>query len=210
MVVNPIEKTVARKMIVENHYSHKWTSCRYALGLFDNDKLKGCAVYGYPVGRRVVASIAAELQKDEVLELTRLWVCDSLGHNTESWFIGQTFKWLKKNAPKIKVLIAYSDPLAGHIGFIYQATNWLYQGNNMMLVRGFIHHINGEALHPRTCVAKYGTIETEFLKGIDPNYRREPLKKKHRYIYVLDKKAKLTFKHDFKPYPKNNQNSDWK
>ncbi|TVM02310.1 MAG: hypothetical protein CV087_09785 [Candidatus Brocadia sp. WS118] len=209
MQIAQIEKNLAKQLIIENHYSHKWTSCRYALGLFKDGSLKGCAIYGYPVGRRVVQSIAPELDKSEVLELTRLWLCDSLGYNSESWFIGQTFKWLRKNDPKIKVLIAYSDPLANHVGFIYQATNWLYQGQDMMLVKGFIHHVNGEALHPRTCVAKYGTIDTAFLRQIDANYRREPLKKKHRYLYVLDRKAKLSFKHLFKPYPKNNDRSDW-
>ena len=68
-------------MIVKNHYSHKWTSCRYALGIFyktDNEhqffdeteeKLAGVAIYGYPVGRSAPKSISPELKEEEVLEL---------------------------------------------------------------------------------------------------------------------------------------------
>ena len=78
-------------MIVKNHYSHKWTSCRYALGIFyetDNEhtffdekdeKLAGVAIYGYPVGRSAPKSISPELKEEEVLELTRLFIFDDYG-----------------------------------------------------------------------------------------------------------------------------------
>ena len=32
--VREISKKIAKEMIVKNHYSHAWTSCRYALGIF--------------------------------------------------------------------------------------------------------------------------------------------------------------------------------
>lgn len=210
-IIKPLDKTIAKQLIIANHYSKKWSSCRYALGLYLNDTIAGIAIYGYPVGRQVVGSIAAGITKDEVLELTRLWVDDAFGKNTESYFIGRTFDWLRKNDPKIKILISYSDPLANHVGYIYQATNWLYQGNNMMLIKGYLHQINGELLHPRTCVAKYGTIDKKYLTEIDPAYKRLPLKKKHRYLYILDKKLRkiVKLKHPVLAYPKNNENSDW-
>lgn len=97
---------------------------------------------------------------------------DSAEYNTESYFLGQTFKWLRNNDKDVWVLIAYSDPMYGHVGYIYQATNWLYQGNNTMLVKGYLHYINGEWLHPRTCVARYGTIKSHELLKIDPNYKK--------------------------------------
>lgn len=126
--IKNIDRSVAKRLIIENHYSHKWTSCRYALGLILDGRIVGVCIYGFPVGRRVVKSISSLLENNNVLELTRLWVDDSEGKNTESYFIGRTFKWLRENASNVKVLISYSDPLANHVGFIYQATNWLYQG----------------------------------------------------------------------------------
>lgn len=207
-----IDKKIAKELIVKNHYSHKWTSCRYAYGLFLGNELKGLAVYGFPIGRQVVKSISPILENSDVLELTRLWVDDSEGKNTESYFIGQTFKLLRNNT-SIKCLISYSDPYYSHVGIIYQATNWLYQGNNTMLVKAYMHVVNGEALHPRSCVAKYGTIKTNELLKIDPNYHRIEMLKKHRYIYILDRRYKKrileTLVHPILPYPKNNDNCKW-
>lgn len=103
-----IDKKLGKQIIVEHHYTHKWSSCRYCLGLFDGDALLGVAVYGFPVGRQTVKSITPDLKNDEVLELTRFWVVDGTPKNTESYFLGKTFDWLRKNT-KIKVLISYSD-----------------------------------------------------------------------------------------------------
>lgn len=208
-----VEKNVAKELIVTNHYSHKWTSCRYALGLFDKESLVGVAVYGFPVGRQTVKSITPDLMNDQVLELTRLWLRDEEPKNSESWFIGQTFDWLRKNTG-IKILISYSDPMQDHLGIIYQATNWMYQGNSTMLIKGYLHKINGEVMHPRSVVAKFGTIKTEDLLKIDPQYERLEMKKKHRYLYVLHnrdrRKMVSEFKHPIKPYPKDNLNTTWK
>lgn len=210
--ISPIDKKLARDIIIKNHYTHKWSSCRYALGLFLDDIVYGVAIYGFPVGRRVVKSITPSLENTEVLELTRLWLKDEAPKNSESFFIGKTFKWLRENTD-IKVLISYADPMANHVGIIYQATNWLYQGNNTMLVKGYLHKINGEVLHPRSVVAKYGTTKASTLVNIDPNYERIELKKKHRYIYILSKKDRKEIlqdlKHPILPYPKNNDNCDW-
>ena len=222
MYIGQIDKNVAKRLIIKNHYSHKWSSCRYALGLFDetqkvgiiepDDKLIGVAVYGYPVGRQVVKSIAPSLKNSDVLELTRLWLEDEAPKNSESYFLGQTFKWLRENTD-VKVLISYSDPMHGHTGVIYQATNWLYQGNNTMLVKGYMYCIKGEWLHPRTVVALYGSVKDKNLKEIDPDYTKKEMKKKHRYIYILHKKDRKKIlselKHKIFPYPKNNENCDW-
>ena len=66
------------------------------------------------------------LEKEQVLELTRLYIDDGYGKNIESLSMGKSFKWLKQNAEDIKMLISYR-PRTNNLGTIYQATNWLYQ-----------------------------------------------------------------------------------
>ena len=137
--VRPISKSVAKDIIIKNHYSGIWTKVSYCLGLYveddshsffsSTDKLIGVATYGDPIGRHSGQSISELLDRKEVLELTRLFVFDGYGCNVESWFVGQTFKWLRKHARHIIGLISYSDPKAGHLGTVYQSTNWIYQGN---------------------------------------------------------------------------------
>ena len=72
LFLKPIDKQVASKMIVKNHYSHAWTMCTYALGVFEkkdtvffdgaNDNLIGVLIYGYPVGRKVVNGLSKKLE----------------------------------------------------------------------------------------------------------------------------------------------------
>ena len=209
-------------MIVKHHYSHKWTMCRYALGIFyemDNDhsffdekeeKLIGVAIYGYPVGRLATTSISEELKSEEVLELTRLFIFDEYGKNTESISLSKTFKWLQKNTD-IKALISYSDPEERHLGIIYQATNWIYQGNSIrhMGNYGIALEEDGKFMHSRTVSATYGSHNVEHLKKkIGHTFWRKEEPEKHRYIYFLcgkkDKKKMMkSLKHPSLPYPKN-------
>ena len=209
-------------MIVKHHYSHKWSMCRYALGIFyktDNqhsffdekeEKLAGVAIYGYPVGRLATTSISDELKPKEVLELTRLFIFDEYGKNTESISLSKTFKWLQKNTD-IKALISYSDPEQRHLGIIYQATNWIYQGNSIrhMGNYGIALEEDGKFMHSRTVSATYGSHNVEHLKKkIGHTFWRKEEPEKHRYIYFLcgkkDKKKMMkSLKHPPLPYPKN-------
>jgi hypothetical protein len=221
MYVKELPKKLSRKMIEKYHYTHAWTSCRYALGLFyktDNqhaffdeveEKLIGTAVYGSPVGRLSAQSISEELDTSEVLELTRLFIHDGYGKNAESFFISKTMSWLKENTD-IKALMSYADPKEGHLGGIYQATNWLYQGDKIRYCDSWLFRLveDGDWIHPRTIFAQYGTNDLNVLKkkiGHSFWVKEEP--RKHRYVYILaskkDKKKIIkNLKHPMLPYPK--------
>jgi len=203
--VNRISVSVAKELITLHHYSHSWTTCKHAIGLLKDDCVVGVAVYGNPVGRLAAQSISPFVKENEVLELTRLWVADSEGKNSESWFLGKTFDWIKKHDNQIRVLLSYTDPSQGHKGTIYQATNWLYQGD----VRGteyFLYKIGNKHMHPRTAFSTYGTNDIVELKKIIPNIETIILEQKLRYIYILDKKNRnhiiSTLKHPIKKYDK--------
>jgi hypothetical protein len=220
--VRPINKNVAKDIIINNHYSGIWTKVSYSLGLFyvsndshkffggTNERLIGVACYGDPVGRNAGASISDALERTEVLELTRLFVFDGYGSNIESWFVGQTFKWLKENTPHIKALVSYSDPKAGHVGTVYQATNWIYQGNKIRWSDSwaFKWTEEDEWHHSRTSYHKYRTNDPKIIQTMVTSpfwIKREP--RKHRYIYILKDRKKLikTLKYPTLPYPKESE-----
>ena len=220
--IREINKSVAKQMIVKYHYSHAWTMCRYALGVYYNgddgffgsEKLIGCLVYGYPVGRSAIKSVIDGLEKDECLELTRLFIHDGYGSNIESYAMGQSFKWMKENAPKIKMLLSYADPEQLHLGGIYQATNWLYQDcRDIQLMPNYSVSL-GEPhkwIHSRTVFSRYGSHNVEHLKEqIGHTFYRKREAPKHRYLYFLgssreNKKMRKQLKHDCKTYPKNKE-----
>ena len=198
--IRQIDKPTAKKMVVKYHYSKLWTKCSVALGIFyqtgnehaffdePEEKMIGVIVYGDPIGRHSGASISEGLDRTEVYELTRLYVHDGYGSNIESWFISQSFKWLKKNQPHIKALISYASPMEGHVGTIYQASNWIYQGNSIRPNDGWLFKFteNGEWQHGRTIFPYYKTNDPEKIreKVTEPFWIKQELRK-HRYVYIL-------------------------
>jgi hypothetical protein len=225
-VVRSISKTVAKDLIIKNHYTHKWTMCQVAYGLFfkeddknefiegNFEKIVGVCVYGSPVGRSAADSFCSLVKNDEVFELTRLWVEDGYGRNVESWFISQTFKLLKKEYNHIKIVLSYSDEEQGHKGIIYQATGFYYQGNKgIALMPNFSVSLTGPPnykwIHSRTVQSTYGSHNVEYLKKkIGHTFWRKKESTKHRYFYILtnkvEKKKILTnLKHPCLSYPKD-------
>jgi hypothetical protein len=219
--IREINKKTAKKMIVENHYSHLWTKCSVALGIFyetgnehaffdeAEEKLIGTCVFGDPVGRSSGESISPLIDRAEVFELTRLFIFDGYGNNIESWFISQSMNWLRKNRPHIRALVSYADPKEGHPGTIYQATNWIYQGIIGNTTWSFKFNENDRWKHGRTIFPYYGTNDIEKIQRQvkEPFWiRKEP--RKHRYIYLLTskkhrKKIMKNLKYPILDYPKS-------
>jgi hypothetical protein len=230
--VAPIAKSIAKDIIVKKHYTHAWTACRYSLGIyykednditFDGDKLIGAIIYGFPVGAKAPTSVCEGLTKDNVLELTRLYCDDGYGSNIESYALGQSFRWLKENDTNIKVLISYADNGQGHLGGIYKATNWRYEGysSQMNLMPNYdisLTGIDGPFIHSRTVFSKWGSNNLEHLKkeigksGYKEFWRRRS-PDKHRYIQILtqNKKEKkdLLSRLKQKEYPYPNSTADY-
>lgn len=223
--IRQISKSIAEKMIVSNHYTHKWTQCTVALGIFvsgreeneffhDDETLVGCLIYGNPVGRSASTSISTNLKHEEVLELTRLWVEEGTGKNTESFVISQSFKWIKSNMPNIKCVLSYADDEL-HIGKIYQATNFIFMGRTgeMNLMPNFSISLTKDPykwIHSRSVFSKFGSHNVEHLKRcIGQTFWRKKEASKFKYVYFLcNKKEKIEFiknlKQKPKPYPKEN------
>lgn len=224
LIIQKISNDLAKNIIVKNHYTHKWTICELALGLyiekskerFDFPELVGVIVFGPTAGANVSKSVSPLLEKNQLWELKRLWIDDKCIKNTESWFISQSINYIKNNCKQIKCLISYADPDAGHIGTIYQASNWIYQNiERPPKTSGYVVSFNNGKTwqHGRTLFNKYGTFE--FNKLVDQLPRPfliKELSTKERYIYPLVKhseKRKLmnSLNHKPLPYPKINKDS---
>ena len=92
LIIKGVPKEEAKRMIVENHYSHKWNEGgfgKYNFGVFraeEPDKCLGVAVYGYM--KTPAAKIFTHPNpKAWVCELNRMWIDDTLGKNAESVLI---------------------------------------------------------------------------------------------------------------------------
>lgn len=202
LYVEKIHNSIAKELIVKHHYTHKWTIAELCIGIYDKSKgsvffdvptLVGTVVFGPTAGANVARSVSPLLNHHNLWELKRLWVADELGKNTESWVIGQCLKYIKQHHSEIKCLISYADPDAGHIGTIYQATNWLYQDiERRKGTSGYIVSFDGGTKwqHSRTLFNKYGTFNYNKLVEVLPRpFKIKELSVKERYIYPLGSKV---------------------
>lgn len=79
-------------------------------------------------------------KKNEKLEALIQRGCSSswAPRNLGSWLIMKSLKWMVTNTPK-RFFTGYSDPRANEVGFIYQACNFDFLGNNFGAKKAYIH-----------------------------------------------------------------------
>ena len=136
----------------------------------------------------------------EVAELTRVALRE---HKTPvTQLLAKAMTLLKQTSPGLKLIVSYADINQGHIGIIYQASNWIYEGKT---VPAGYFIINGVRKHGRSVSAFYKTSSLEWLrKNIDPDARIVYDQGKHKYLMPLDKKTRKQIILLSKPYPKEN------
>ena len=107
--VEPVPRSAIQKFIEKWHYSHsingvQQTQC---FALFDNMKMIGAMIYALP-SMKATAAKYNPINPLRCWELRRLCCIDDTPTNTESFFIGKTLRWLKRNTDA-EVIISYSD-----------------------------------------------------------------------------------------------------
>jgi hypothetical protein len=202
IMVKELNLKLAKKIIIGNHYSHSWPNTSVALGYYARNKLIGVVCFGVGANKSLIPSVCKGVNANEGFELVRLFAFDWAPRNIESFMISQSIKYLQKNYPQIKVLVSFADPAQGHLGIIYQATNWIYTGKG----KGeFFFRHNGKVIHPRTL--------SDYPKEKRMKIRRNPKSRvwkegKHRYVYLLgSRKQRKLLKRCLRlprlPYPKS-------
>ena len=123
MEVKPIKSFETKPWLLNRHYAKRLPSISYAFGLFDEGVLVGVCTYGSPASPSLCVGVCGEQHRDKVLELNRL-VVDSSEPNSASMLVSRSLKML----PKPSIVVSYADTAQGHVGYVYQSTNFLYTG----------------------------------------------------------------------------------
>jgi hypothetical protein len=144
------------KFLKDWHYSETVSSLltKYIFTLEMYGDLVGIAVFGTPAGRNSQQKYADNKDPNGVLELRRLCCIDDTPKNTESFFIGSCLRWLKKNSD-IHTIVSYADPMWGHDGTIYKATNFDYLGFSENNQCKYIYQYNNKIYSNRTRSKKF-------------------------------------------------------
>jgi hypothetical protein len=195
--IKKIDYKTAMDLIVKNHYLHRKAPCSIAFGLFLDDEIKGVICYGTPSSAPLRKGIAGKENAFNVIELTRLWVCDSVPKNGESFLIGRTIKKAGK-----EIIVSFAEIEQGHVGTVYQATNWLYTG---LSAKRTNWNIDGIHKHCQTLADKYSAKEIRDIYG--DKFKLIDRPRKHRYIFINAKGKRKdeimkSLRYKIQPYPK--------
>lgn len=199
--IKQIENSIAQDIVVKYHYLHRKAPCSIAFGLFENgtNNLVGVVMYGTPASSPLRKGICGPDEAMNVIELTRLWIDDKVAKNGESFLIGNTISLVPK-----EIIVSFAEVEKGHVGYVYQATNWIYTG--LSKIRGN-WTVKGLDKHSHTIADKYTSKELREKFGDD--FITVPRPRKHRYIYfnVKSKRRKKELlsklRYGIEPYPKN-------
>lgn len=183
-VVRRITYDETKPFLLNIHYARRMPCITDAFGLFVNGELVGVVTYGVPASRPLCIGLAGVENEKNVRELNRLCIRPDLnggGRNYASFLVSHSLKML----PNGTFVVSYADTAWTHVGYIYQACNFLYTG--MSAKRKDTYQPGG--LHPR---------------AYDKNNHSDKFQtrsQKHRYVYLVgDKRTRKRMRQQLK-YP---------
>ena len=196
--VMQIQPKETYQWLLEKHYAKRIPQIMHSFGLYVDGALKGVVTYGIPASPALCMGICGKEYSDKVLELNRLCLMEN-NKNESSFLVSHSIQLL----PKPTIVVSYADTSQGHVGYVYQATNFLYTGLSANRVDWTIKGM--EHKHSKT-ISDGMTLESIKEKYGDDFYYTER-SRKHRYILFhgskTDKKImKKLLKYNIKPYPK--------
>lgn len=198
MTVGPVEQIDVREFCRRWHYSNNGGSASWSYGLYDGDVLVGVVAYNLPT-RQTCASVFGEEFVDKVAHMGRLVCADDAPRNSESRLIGASLKMISEDKGFWAVL-TFAAQSAGHVGYVYQATNAIYTGTG----GDTKFWIDADGRRRGT---KQGTRANAMRLAAVEGWQLVKEPPKHRYVYILGTPAqrrerRQLLKLPSLPYPK--------
>ena len=170
--VRRIPYSEAKPFIESIHYSRKMPNVTDAFGLFVGGEMVGVVTYGIPASHPLCIGLAGEKNVNMVKELNRLAILPKYtggGYNYASYLVSHSLKEL----PKGTFVVSYADTAWTHVGYVYQACNFLYTGTSAKRLDTY----QPGGLHPRA------------YNKDDHSALYQTRSTKHRYVYLVGSKS---------------------
>ncbi len=195
--VRSIPREIAIEWLLHKHYAKRIPSITHSFGYFEQSVLQGVVTYGIPPSPSLCIGLCGEKYRYIVYELNRLTILEDHNKNLASYLVANSMKLM----PKPSIIVSYADTSMNHVGYVYQATNFIYTG--LSAKRKEWREI-GLNTHSKSVVEMYSLEER---LNNPTRFEHVPRPQKHRYIYFLGNKRKVKeFKEKLNypvlPYPK--------
>ena len=202
MQVLPIKSEETEPWLLKKHYARRMCPISYAFGLYDDNQLVGVVTYGMPASSSLRNGICGVEHNEKVIELNRL-CCDNK-KNYASTLVGRSLQML----PKPTIVVSYADTEHGHVGYVYQATNFIYTGLSAKRtdwrLKGF-EHLHGQTI---TDMSRGQENRAQWMRDkFGDDFYLQDRSRKHRYVYFVGSKTQKkimqsALMYDIEPYPK--------
>lgn len=175
-----IDQKDASILVQAYHYKHAPAgSVSWAYGAFVDGEMIAAVTFGTFPSPQIARSIGTPYP---LTELNRLVIAEyaEIRKNLASSLVGFALRSL----PKPLVVVSYADTAEGHVGYVYQATNFLYAG--AATAHDSLYRFSGETLHPRTLASRGISAPAKWAKEVGAE--RVLPQPKHRYVYIVAEK----------------------
>lgn len=134
------------------------------LGGFINNELCGVMSLGWGVRpMHTIKRLFPSLDTKDYWEIGKLCCVDEAPRNFESAFISKCLKYVKSTHPEKKLIFTWADGMLGKVGYVYQASNFLYGG---FIWTDTYLTASGEKVHPRKTGCIGGRPDKSKLKEL--------------------------------------------
>jgi hypothetical protein len=178
------------------HYSKRMPKSKLAkIGVWECGLFVGAIIYGCGATSDLVKRYG--LNATEGVELVRI----ALGkHNSSvSRCIAVSLRMIRREYPKLRLVVSFADPEQGHSGGVYKASNWIYDGKTSTSDE-YIY--KGKRWHGRAFRASHPGMEKH------PEVQVVRGSSKHRYLMPLDDEMRAIIAPLARPYPKRAGSAD--
>jgi hypothetical protein len=183
MRVLPIKYEETKDWLLNVHYLKRMPVISYAFGLFEDSDCLGIVTFGLPASPSLCKGICGDEWSSKVIELNRMCFREQV-KNGNSYLISQAMKFI----PKPMIVVSYADTKFGHLGKVYQASNFIYTGITKERTDGSPKKEGSHSRH-----------DVDYTKRVDRSA-------KHRYVFISanksDRKKILNaLNYKVQPYP---------
>lgn len=178
--VKAIDSRTAYPWILNRHYAKRLCPISFAFGAFRQNELIGIVTYGTPASAPLRAGICGPAWACRVLELNRL--CCENTKNIASTLVGRSLRLL----PSPRIIVSYADTEQKHVGFVYQAANFIYTGLSAKRTDWKIkgrEHLHGATVADESRGQENRAQWMRDKYGDDFYLKARP--RKHRYVFVI-------------------------
>jgi hypothetical protein len=174
-----------RQLLDKYHYARYGRAASIIYQVTTPDDRIVAVVKFAPVVRKEVAT-SEGLEQLEVLELDRFLIVPGVAtKNLGSKIMSMVIQAVKRSKPDVTALVSFADPMYGHVGGLYRASNWEFLRTG---AKSYYYRCveDGTEINKKTlynAAKSRGLSEKEYATHLELSKVETP--GKHKFIYLL-------------------------